>query len=546
MSKQSPIIFMHGKQSPITFMDYNDLSKTTHHNEKTQWVIFLRNLTGKYYYKKYLDNIVVIKDWKSNVSASDSKIISGDIIDSEIPEHLKNIKHKILIKITKKKLVDCDNSLKVELLLYKHVLNKLLYRNICPHIIGYLNDKQVVVQEVVQEVDEKTEKLENVDYNYLFLEMSNGLTLRNYSEGEKSEKKSERMTDDTLIDYWEKKEKSKEKSKKKRLKMSLNDLIGVTFQLLYTLMVFDDRLLSHNDLHPGNIIIENKYIEYSYKIYNFVVKLKCNYLVKIFDFDNASIYHENVCRNIKLDYYPNLCQNNNVCNTPKNNDLYLVLFNLLNIIELNDHKKLIPVFDNFLINTVDGGLRKFIDPKKFRLKNTNSHILKNLKSPYECLQVLFNSDIAKDCIKVSDKGEATYIFKPKTFYKYKPKLQIYDKKSQNLCGNLYKHINNDNIFFDNVFSNDIEFLRTNKRFEYDVYGNPLINFISYCQKNHILMTRELAKKLVLPFIYGIPNYIYNILESHEIQMYNNFAEKVNGLLPIDILDMCGDSGINNK
>jgi hypothetical protein len=60
------------------------------------------------------------------------------------------------------------------------------------------------------------------------------------------------------------------------------------------------------------------------------------------------------------------------------------------------------------------------------------------------------------------------------------------------------------------------------------------------------MTRELAKKLVLPFIYGIPNYIYNILESHEIQMYNNFAEKVNGLLPIDILDMCGDSGINNK
>jgi hypothetical protein len=57
------------------------------------------------------------------------------------------------------------------------------------------------------------------------------------------------------------------------------------------------------------------------------------------------------------------------------------------------------------------------------------------------------------------------------------------------------------------------------------------------------MTRELAKKLVLPFIYGIPNYIYKILESHEIQMYNNFAENVNGLLPIKILDVFGNSGM---
>jgi hypothetical protein len=539
------------KQSPPIFLDYNDLSEIKHHNEKTQWVSVLHTLTNSEIeteYPSYLDNIVVIKDWKSKVSASNSKIISGDIIDSEIPKHLKHIKHKILIKITKKELVACDNSLKVELLLYRNVLNKLLYRNVCPHIIGYLNDKKFQLPVY----NKKDKKVELKNFNYLFLEMSNGVTLRNYSEEKKSEeKKSEEKKyadgdGDTIMNYSEEK-KSKEKSKKKYLEMSLNDLIGITFQILYTLAVFKNILLSHNDLHPGNIIIENKYIKYSYKINEQIVTLECNYLVKIFDFDNASIYNENVCRNIKLDYeYDNFhyCKDWNMCNVFTNNDLHLVLTSLVQIIILNKHESLIPIFNNFLKNKVQGGIINVCTVENFRLDSTKSHILKNYKSPFECLRVLCttNPDIIKDCIKiVSAKGaKATYTYNQrKNCNFYRPKLQIYiNENSQNLCDNLYKHVDK---FFDNVFSNDIEFLI--KNYKYDVYGDPLINFISYCQENDILMTRELAKKLVLPFIYGIPNYIYKILESHEIQMYNNFAENVNGLLPIKILDVFGNSGM---
>ena len=169
------------KQSPSIFLDYTDISQIKHHNEKTQWVLLLHQLTNseiKTEYPSYLDSIVVIKDWKSKVSASNSKIISGDIIDSKIHKHLKHIKHKILIKITKKELVACDNSLKVELLLYRNVLNKLLYKNVCPHIIGYINDKKFQLPVY----NKKDNKVELKNFNYFFLEMSNGVTLRNYSE----------------------------------------------------------------------------------------------------------------------------------------------------------------------------------------------------------------------------------------------------------------------------------------------------------------------------------------------------------------------------
>ena len=82
--------------------------------------------------------------------------------------------------------------------------------------------------------------------------------------------------------------------------------------------------------------------------------------------------------------------------------------------------------------------------------------------------------------------------------------------------------------------------------EFSLWDKWQKRIYKFCKSNNIQITEDLCIKLVLPFTYGIPNYINHILTtSDEIDIYNNFSEKVNHVLPIEIINIYGNSGIES-
>ena len=74
--------------------------------------------------------------------------------------------------------------------------------------------------------------------------------------------------------------------------LSLTEIKEIFFQLLYTLHVFEKIQFSHGDLHDGNIMINtlSEPIHLYYKINRQMYKISTRYLVKIYDFDHATIF----------------------------------------------------------------------------------------------------------------------------------------------------------------------------------------------------------------------------------------------------------------
>lgn len=95
-----------------------------------------------------------------------------------------------------------------------------------------------------------------------------------------------------------------------------NDVLEVMFQVFYTLLCFYNICLQHNDLHFGNIFVEelpapvNLYYKTSSNQY---VRLTTKYMIKIYDFDRGSSPH--VQRNIFIDYF--FCKKHGQCNAPR-------------------------------------------------------------------------------------------------------------------------------------------------------------------------------------------------------------------------------------
>jgi hypothetical protein len=78
----------------------------------------------------------------------------------------------------------------------------------------------------------------------------------------------------------------------------------LVFQVLYTVTCFDRVGLRHGDLHYENILVKElpEEMEFSYRITpDQVVSFNSKYLVKVIDYDRATIYHKNVERNGYLD-----------------------------------------------------------------------------------------------------------------------------------------------------------------------------------------------------------------------------------------------------
>jgi len=262
-------------------------------DERTKW----RTSFSSYSLCDLNSFLTEMKVMKKN-SVSDAIIIVGK---------LKSTGVKILIKLSLRHGNLLDNSLKVERSIYSEIIPSLQINN-TPFIMDCLGsemcelnwiDSLDIYPDLAEQINlifEKNKEKGIPSYESIWL------TFLTFSPGE-------------FLEHWF------------RRKQSLEDLLSVLFQILHTLKCFRNIYMNHNDLHVQNIFVETEPIP---RIMFFktssghVLRLKTNVIVKIYDFDRASIYHPAVPRNLALEF--DLCLLAGQCNFPFiQHDTYAIL-----------------------------------------------------------------------------------------------------------------------------------------------------------------------------------------------------------------------------
>jgi serine/threonine protein kinase len=144
--------------------------------------------------------------------------------------------------------------------------------------------------------------------------------------------------------------------------LNFSDILKIIIQVLYNIICFEQKGLTHNDLHSQNIIIkelEQPKIFY-YKFRNVKLTFMTKYLAKIIDFEEASIYHENIERNFSR----------SIENTSsKSRDTYIFLSCLYSAGKNGDLKRLLEVKFPDLVGSFPKNsfsyIHSHISPKKY-------------------------------------------------------------------------------------------------------------------------------------------------------------------------------------
>lgn len=242
-------------------------------------------------------------------SVSPSIIMAGTLFPSSADKDGGD--NNVIIKASYKNRDLRDNSLDVEIAIYKNIMTNLVNNHHTPCVMSYLGSgictnisEFKLPKSISAKFDEETENIreysgEDFDFdhlNLLYLEKSGGIQLLNWIDASRSEK----------------------------------DVLSVIFQVVYTLMCFSNIRLRHNDLHFGNIFIEElpaPITMYFARGGNRYVELKTKWIAKIYDFDRGSCLHPAVPRNLLLDF--NMCDNYGTCNAPNNKfDLFTFIYML--------------------------------------------------------------------------------------------------------------------------------------------------------------------------------------------------------------------------
>ena len=107
-------------------------------------------------------------------------------------------------------------------------------------------------------------------------------------------------------------------------KLTETDIYQIFFQIMYNLRLFEINRITHNDLHIGNIIVEQLETPKSlkYKVDDKVYNIDTKYIIKIFDWDLSFCASLGDNEKIKSKFY----EKNGIYNFPgKNYDLFVVL-----------------------------------------------------------------------------------------------------------------------------------------------------------------------------------------------------------------------------
>jgi hypothetical protein len=332
--------------------------------------------------EKYIENIKIYSQDEKN-SSSNSVIVSGLLDPTQIDKKL-NIKRNLIIKCSFEPKNPLDNSLDVEISIYKNIISKLVNNKNTPCLVSYLFNKNcnaitykplfLEMKDNINIYQHNTKKI-----NFLFLELSNGVKYQEYftSQG---------------------------------IKDNFSSFISSLFQIFYTLHCFNNIGLRHNDLHFGNIFVE-KLIKPMVIYFNIpeigFVELYTDILIKIYDFDRSSIIYPGIPRNYELDL--EYCEEYHTCNTisPKFDTFKVVS----QFVEILKHEKEISIFSNEIIDLEwlkDLG-KNYDMSFKFLPKKINP-TEQELKSNLEILKILLNN--YPNVCKMINNIEIPYVYKP--------------------------------------------------------------------------------------------------------------------------------------
>lgn len=230
----------------------------------------------------------------SEIELLSSSGVSDSIIISAILNYNEIVNQNVILKISYiAKSNVLNNSLIVEEEIYRNIMSNLLNNNHTPHVIKYITS----ILHCNLDFNKFPQKA--FKYKKTFPSILTKLSqLSDYDTTNATITILSKSTGQTLHPVFE--------------SLNNNEQLIVIFQLLYTILCFNNITLRHNDLHFRNIFVENEDKKnFTYKIFNEFITIPTNLNCKIYDFDRAAIYHPAVSRNyyIDIDY----CEDFNQC-----------------------------------------------------------------------------------------------------------------------------------------------------------------------------------------------------------------------------------------
>jgi hypothetical protein len=228
-----------------------------------------------------------IKVFTGKQSASQSIIIAGTIEPTAI-DKTRSPDNNVIFKVTYEPRSPLDNSLQVEIAIYRNIITNLVNNRNTPHVTSYLGFQKctaslkIPADQSKHYYDQLKSIKEDTDESGFILDLYD-TTKANLLITERSS--------------------GKELFKWLNMETTLRDLLSIIFQVLYTLNCFARIGLQHNDLHYNNIFIEDmgQPITLFYKRNpTEYVELTTRYIAKIYDWDRGSILHPAVPMNLEL------------------------------------------------------------------------------------------------------------------------------------------------------------------------------------------------------------------------------------------------------
>lgn len=274
----------------------------------------------------FLASTIEVLSSLNKSSASNSVILFGAL---KLPLHTRAANNEVVGKIffSPKHLKRSDNSLLVEMHVYKEIVSNLLNMHVTPHLMRYIGyakcditqcvNTSQVLNSVIKEANESIGSKH--PHVYQFHKMHMLLTER--SKGRK------------LTDYIYK------------TNMSWKQWHAILFQLIFTIQCFVEIKFMHNDLHSGNIFIDSipkttflYFVRFKNNITR-VFKVTTEYFLRIYDFDFATFNKKSpfiqkfltIGKNTKLNSDRYICLKMGICESVNwYTDLFRILTSISN------------------------------------------------------------------------------------------------------------------------------------------------------------------------------------------------------------------------
>lgn len=328
-----------------------------------------------------LSNLIEISKVIPKTSSSNSSIVFGKL--KYVKKYqLQDYNDDILIKFSfVSNKLQFDNSLQVEIKIYEKV-TELVKNRACPHFITYLGAFQCTnffnkfadmypllpgwtsYGDVWVNTQNETSYIKPIKapefYDDLLSQM-NGIAKSDsysvYNLNEANVLILEQGKGNVLYDA-----------------LGYNDLkgtelAGIIFQVLFTLSVMNKHGIQHNDLHIGNIFIQDidTSVKFRYTILQdsnqdsdsetVTYEIKSRFMVKLFDFDRGNILGEIVNTKLGDGKHKSPCHVAGVCNlkNPKF-DAFTFLYGIHKYLEYHNRNTLKPFITKFLERNISKDL----------------------------------------------------------------------------------------------------------------------------------------------------------------------------------------------